>query len=424
MMNNVRAMRFLAFIVSSCCFFSCAAMQVKATEHAKMKLNVCSVGKKTSRLERVIAQIQKDFSFTKQFAVSLDHAPALVKNDDVKLFFQAGFPLVLFVSKGAKGTLEWRLYDTQRAVMLVGKIYTKRGKSPEAWGHHIADAVWPVLTGQPGFFSTKIAYCKEVRRKGRKNLMRICYADFDGSHEKEFETQTVNVSPRWSPTNKIVCSEHANNKVRLISIDMTGKRTVVSDFDGVNMQAAFSPDGKRAVFSSSRGGSTCQLYLYEQGNLKKLTNNSGNNIGPSFSDDAKTLFFCSDYQTGSPQIYRYEFATGKTERITDGGFCVSPCYCQSNDMVAYSKMVGGTMQIFVYDIKAKTHQQVTSSAGNKDDCSWSPCGNYLLFSVEMGKESRLAIFNRITKDQQFITAKGSVCCYPSWSAPFYEFPVS
>ena len=403
------------------------AMQVRATDHAKMKLMVCSLGKKNSSIDRVVAQVQKDFSFTKQFAVSVDHTSELVKNDDVKLFFQAGFPLVLFISKGKKHSIEWRLYDTQRATMLLGKIYTKRGKSPELWADHIADAVWPVLTGQPGLFSTKIAYCKEVRRKGKKNLMRICYADFDGGNAKEFESPTVNVSPRWNkdPHNPLIFySEHTNKNVRLVAMDMAGKRKIVSNFDGINMQAAFSPDGKQAVFSSSRGGGNCQLYYYEQGALKKLTHNTGNNIAPTFSDDAQTLFFCSDAETGSPQIYRYDLKTSKMERITTGGFCVSPSYCQQSDTLAYSKMVSGTMQIFTYDLKAKKHQQVTFDAGHKDESSWSPCGNYLLFAVETKKESRLALFNLITKGQQFITPEGSVCCYPSWSGAYNEFPTS
>jgi tol-pal system beta propeller repeat protein TolB len=289
--------------------------------------------------------------------------------------------------------------------------------------------VWPVLTGQPGLFSTKIAYSKEVRKKGKKVLMEVWHADFDGGNAKLLPGQqrTINMSPRWNRDSNnpmLFYSEHTNKKVQLVAVDMVGRRKVVSNFDGVNMQVAFSSDGKKAVFSSSRGGGTCQLYFYEQGKLQKLTHNNGNNIAPSFSDDAQTLFYCSDAQTKSPQIYRYEFKTGKAERVTDGGFCVSPSYCQHNDMLAYSKMVGGTMQVFLYDLKTKTHQQVTFDAGNKDECSWSPCGNYLLFAVETRQESRLAVFNRITKDQRFVTPKGSVCCYPSWSASYNEFPTA
>jgi TolB protein len=425
MTNSLRIMHVFMCIVASSYSAMCGTVQVKATQHVMMRLNVCSVGPKSSRLERALTQIKKDLSFSNQFDVALDHAPTVVKNEDVRLFSQAGFPLVLFVSKGAKGTLEWRLYDTERAVMLVGKIYTKRGKLPETWGHHIADAVWPVLTGQQGFFSTKIAYCKEKKRTGKKVLMYIYFADYDGSHEKLLvSSPTVNVSPRWNCDKNHPCllySEYANSNVRLIAVDMAGHRSVVSNFDGVNMQTAFSSDGKKAVFSSSRGGRNCQLYYSEQGILKKLTNNTGNNIGPTFADDGKTLFFCSDYQTGNPQIYRYEFATGVTERITDSGYCVSPSYCQCTDTVAYSKMVQGTMQIFVYDVKTKTHQQLTFDAGNKDDCSWSPCGNYLLYSVGAGRASRLAMLNKLTKEQQFITAEGSVCCYPAWSISYNNF---
>ena len=140
-------------------------------------------------------------------------------------------------------------------------------------------------------------------------------------------TSTVNVAPRWNKdfdNPLLFYSEHTNENVRLVVVDMEGRRKVVSNLDGINMLPAFSPDGKKVVFCASRGGGTCQLYYYEKGVFKKLTNNAGNNIAPTFSQDAKELFFCSDFETKGPQIYCYTFATEKLERITNGGYCVSP----------------------------------------------------------------------------------------------------
>ena len=257
-------------------------------------------------------------------------------------------------------------------------------------------------------------------------LKHIYIADYDGKNEKLLvSTATVNVAPCWNRDQNnplLFYSEHTNKNVRLVSADMYGRRKIVSNFDGINMLPAFSSDGKRVVFCASRGGGNCQLYYYAQGIFKKLTNNTGNNISPTFSEDGKTLFFCSDFETRGPQIYRYSFNSGKMERITHGGYCVSPCYCQHNNKLAYAKMIRGTMQIFLYDLATKKHAQITRDAGNKEECSWSPCGNYLLFAVETGKESRLALLNLISRHQRFITAEGSVCCYPAWSCPYKRFP--
>lgn len=420
-------------LVSAWCFlfisiFTVRAvdMQVQAHDHARVKLLICCMGKKNQEVGRVCERIKKDLSFTKQFAVAVNHVFSLTQRGDVRKFFRAGFPLVLFLSEGKGGVLEWRLYDAEHAIMLAGKQYQKRGRSIELWGHHIADVVWPVLTGQPGPFSTKIAYCKEIRRTGKKVLKHIYVADYDGGNEKLLVSMpTVSVAPRWNrdPNNPLLFySEHTNKNVRLVVVDMIGRRKVVSNFDGINMLPAFSQDGQKVVFCASRGGGNCQLYYYEKGIFKKLTHNLGNNIAPTFCKDGQALFFCSDFETRGPQIYWYEFKTGNIERITRGGYCVSPSYCECNNKLAYAKMVCGTMQVFVYDLKTKRHKQVTADRGNKEEASWSPCGNYLLFAVEMGAQSRLAMLNLISNDCHFVTAKGSICCYPSWSAPYSNFP--
>jgi len=419
---------FFSFFVLFFLNFSVFAvdLQVQAQQHAKVKFLICTVGKKTAKLEALANRIQKDFLFTNQFAVSCRNISTLKNKSNVKKFYNEGFPLVLFLKKGnGRKAIEWRLYDTQDASMLVGKNYIKRGKKLDEWGHHIADAVWPTLTGQEGFFSTKVAYCKEVRKPGKKLLKHVYIADFDGSNEKLLvSTSTINVAPRWNrdPDKPLLFySEHTNKNVRLVMVNMKGHRKVVANFDGINMLPAFSPDGKQVVFCASRGGGSCQLYLYQKGILKKLTDNSGNNISPTFSDDSKSLFYCCDVRNRCPQIYKYNFETGKSERLTSSGYCVSPSFCAKKNQLAYAKMVRGTMQLFLHDLSTKKDKQLTFDVGNKEECSWSSCGNYLLFAVETRKESRLAMLNLNSNERKFITAGNSVCCYPAWSSPYSNF---
>ncbi|MCK5632914.1 PD40 domain-containing protein [bacterium] len=401
-------------------------LQVGSTKHAKVPFAICLLGPNHKSLNKTVQVIQDDLSFTHQFSITLDYINALNNQGDIKSFFTKGFPLVLFLSQKKKGKfIEWRLYDTQQATFIAGKRYKKRTKNYNEWGHHISDQVWPVVTGLPGLFSTKIAYCKELQVPGKKVFKHVYVADYNGKNAKRLvATSTVNVAPRWNrdPENPLLFySEHTNTNVRLVVVDMFGHRKVVSNFDGMNMLPTFSFDGKKVVFCASNGGSKCQLYYYEKGVFEKLTNNNGNNISPAFSDDEKILFFCSDFETKGPQIYKYNFDTKKTERLTGGGYCVSPSYCGINDTLAYAKMIRGTMQIFLYDFTTKKHKQITCDAGNKEECSWSPCGNYLLFAVETEKESRLALLNLITNNRTFVTKGKVVCCYPAWSCPYSNF---
>lgn len=415
---------FLGFYIS----ISAVDLQVTSEQHSRVKLLICTVGKKNNKIERIAKRMQQDLLFTRQFEVVTDHIPSLNHQRDIKKFFTQDFPLAVFLSANGRKHIDWRLYDVEQAMMIAGKSYNKRGRVLDEWAHHISDAVWPVLTGLPGPFSTKIAYCKEVRMPGKKPLKHVYIADFDGGNEKLLvSTSTVNVAPRWNrdPNEPLLFySEHTNENIRLVAVDMKGKRKIVSNFDGINMLPAFSPDGKKVVFCASRGVGKCQLYYFEKGLFKKLTHNQGNNICPSFSEDGETLFFCSDFETKGPQIYSYDFKTEKLEKITHGGYCVSPSYCAQGQKLAYAKMIHGTMQIFLHDLRSKKDQQITFDTGNKEECSWSPCGNYLLFAVEKGRESRLAMLNLISNDQQFVTPKGAVCCYPAWSWPYYSFPLS
>jgi Tol biopolymer transport system component len=94
-------------------------------------------------------------------------------------------------------------------------------------------------------------------------------------------------------------------------------------------------------------------------------------------------------------------------------------FSEKNNKIAYCKLVGNTMQIFTYDLSTKQHKQVTFNPGNKDECCWSPCGNYVTFSIDNGKSSRIAIFNCITNEQIFLTGENQRCSYPSWSLPIY-----
>lgn len=237
---------------------------------------------------------------------------------------------------------------------------------------------------------------------------------------------TVNVAPRWNNDNKspmLFYSEYTNSNVRLVAMKMDKKRKVASNFDGVNMLPAFSQDGKQVAYCASHGNGNCQLYYYERGSFKKLTKNQGNNVSPTFSGDGKSIYFCSDFQTGKPQIYCYDIAHDNIERLTHGGYCASPAYCPVQNRLAYSKMVNGTMQLFMYDLENKEHAQLTFDSGNKEEASWSPCGNFLLFSYEQGEKCRIAMLNTITNKRQYLTSEKMVCSYPCWSPAYAEFPV-
>lgn len=404
-------------------------VSVAPKEYEKLKLLLVMVGEQKQELKNILAIVKKDLEFSGQFSVDIEPCEQVATKKEVASLFDRGYSLaVFFNTTSSNDAIEWRLYDTTQIVMLKGSKSQKRGMVLRGWAHNVSDGLWTALTGQDGFFSTKIAYCKEVPVKRKKRVNHVYVADYDGSNEQLLvSTPTVNVAPRWNRDSKnplLFYSEYTNSNVRLVAVSMHKKRKIASDYDGINMLPAFSCDGKQVVYCASRGKGSSQLYCYDhKSELKKITNNQGNNVSPTFSDDGSKIFYCSDYLTGTPQIFCYDMVRNQQVRLTKDGYCASPSFCGKQNRLAYSKIVNGTMQLFVYDIGTREHTQLTFDAGHKEESSWSPCGNYLLFSIEKGAKSRIAMLNLLSNDIKYVTPENALCAYPSWSGAYDEFPV-
>jgi len=404
-----------------------AQISVTGNTSQRMSLLVGVISGESNELNRLATIIKQDLSFSRQFSVDIAPFEKKPSKKTVKKLFKQGYLLAIFLNGRNKNTVEWRLYDTAQATMVAGKKYTKQTNSLPGWAHNIADMVWPLLTGQEGFFSSKIAYCKEKITKTGGAIKHICIADYDGSNEQVIvDSPTLNIAPRWNNDKRnplLFYSEHTNTNVCLMVIDMKKKSRVASNFDGINMLPAFSQDGKAVIYCASRGDGSCQLYYYEKNELKRLTNNSGNNISPSFASD-NLFYFCSDFQTKGPQIYTYDLKKNDLQQITNGGYCTCPDYCVKTGKLVYTKMVYGLMQLFIYDTQNKKHIQLTADAGNKQECVWSPCGNYILFAADYApNKSRIAFLNLLTQERRFLTDRGKNCGYPAWSPRYEQFPI-
>lgn len=403
------------------------AFTVQASKKSKTHLMFGLIGTLAQETKDIIDIIKKDLEFTGQFEVDIRAIPALLTKQDIEELGKENYSLSIFFNEAKKAKdIEWRVYYTNESTMLKGGKYVRRGTCMRGWAHNIADSVWHVLTNQEGFFSTKVAFCKDIRQARKKKITHIFVCDYDGSNEQLLVANpTVNVAPRWNNDMQnplLFYSEYTNSNVRLIAVNMDKKRKVASNYDGVNMCPSFAQDGKQVIYCASKGKGSCQLYYYEKGNLKKLTDNNGNNVSPSFTEDEK-VYFCSDFQTGQPQIYCFDLNSKDLKRVTDSGYCASPSYCAKNHSVAYSKIVQGTMQLFVYNSISDEHRQITFDAGHKEECSWSPCGNWLLFSVEQKNKTRIALMNVPSSEVRYLTAEKQTCTYPAWSPVYEKFPV-
>lgn len=397
-------------------------LTVSGAQQTMMPIAIMILDADNNELNTIAQTIAQDLQFTEQFKVCIKKYPSIITTaqlgKEIKQLAYANIPLALCISAKTSKHIEWRLYDTIQCEMLQGKKYKKNGPAIHRWAHAIADAVWKKLTNSTGFFSSRLAYCKNVETADGNNTRKVYIADFNGTNEELLvDSGTIIVAPRWNnKKQQLFYSEYTDTNVRLMYSDMQKNIHNASHFDqGIEMLINFAPNGEDYVYCASRGNGSSQIYLYKDGKLRRCTKNSGNNTSPIFLDE-EHICFSSDFQTGYPQIYIGNIKTGHLQRISKGGYCTSPTFCPETNKIAYHKMVQGVMQIIIYDRATKTYTQLTYDGGSKHESSWSPGGAYLLFAHETGcNQSKLALLNIITGKRTYISSWKEYCCYPHWS---------
>jgi TolB protein len=408
---------------------------IRSTDTQKMSICICYLGRDNVAIKAVAERIAEDMQASGQFVTSVQYlcnSPASVT--DIKYFFKQGHQFVIIVNHSADYcNIEYRCYDTTTGHMIkeASGRYTKRKKGGFGCpSHYIAQKIWPILTGTQGMFTSKIAYSKEVGRYRTIPISHICMADHDGACEQVLvRTPTVNIAPRWGVSNNTVqlfYTEQGPTRARLVYLDEKHKQHPIcgAKTESIAMCFAMSPDGKTAAYCASRGDGSSQIYLCRGGNRYNITRNAGNNVSPSFSADGTILYFCSDAHIGRPHIAAYHLDTRQIRTITTKGYCASPAAHPLLAQVAYTKMMpGGDMQIFMYNEDTKQHTQLTYDTGTKDECCWSPCGNYIAYEWRSGWQRMIRVTHVLTGETRTITPPNVRCGYPAWSRCFSACPM-
>ena len=404
---------------------------VDATNSSRVSTILVALGAVDTQLEDVLQVIKKDLLFTDQFDVITAHQAAIHTKKEMKELEDAGYKIAVFIEKEAKKhAYTIHIYDVHKIVMIKGERLEKQDGTVRMWGHTLANIVIAQLLNSQGLFLSKLAYYKTAG-----HLHTLCVADFDGSSVKNiYQTKRTLAGLRWNLDLEdplLFYSEWAQLNVPLMSITMGGKKSVAVGFDGLNMLPVFSADRREIIMCLSRNASS-QLYSYgynkKQGKYGYtcLTFNEGSNICPTLLENGD-IVFCSDFEDGMPSLYYMDRKNDVIRRLTRGGGAFDPCYSPITKKVIFAQMCSGVCQLMTYDVKTEKIKQLTFDAGDKQECTWSPCGNYVAFTYSEQKKhkKRIAIQNvSIGIDsRKYITAQDVSCSYPAWSPNYADFPV-
>ena len=291
---------------------------------------------------------------------------------------------------GDKVKLEFRLWDILSEKQIEAQQLTTTISNWRRISHVISDIIYKRITGENGYFDSRIVYISESGKKTNRKK-RLAIMDQDGANHKFLtDGSYLALTPRFSPAaQEIAYFSYHNGFPRVFLLDLnTGFQKILGDFPGMTFAPRFSPDGKKIILSMAKNGNTDIFEMsLKSGKLNKLTKYKGIDTAPSYSPDGKYIVFESD-RSGSQQLYKMRLSTKQTKRISFGkGSYATPVWSPRGDTIAFTKLSGGEFYIGVMLTDGKGERVIYKSY-LVEGPTWAPNGRVLAFYSQFKKNKK------------------------------------
>ena len=300
--------------------------------------------------------------------------------------------------------VQYRLWDVFAEKHMRGQVYSTVPSNWRRIAHIIADDIYKRITGENGYFDTRIVYIAEAdgrpdRNNVRQRIKGLAIMDQDGeNHEFLIKpSQTLVLTPRFSPNRQEITYMSYHGlvpRVYLFNID-SGKQEVLGEFEGMTFAPRFSPDGNGVIMSMAFRGNS-EIYAMDLRTLEKkqLTRHSAIDTSPYYSPDGSKIVFNSD-RSGTQQLYIMDSNGRNVHRISFGnGRYATPVWSPRGDLIAFTKISGGKFFIGVMTPEGKG-ERLLADGFLVESPTWAPNGRVLMFFRETpigkkgGKVSKL-----------------------------------
>ncbi|MDB9818540.1 Tol-Pal system beta propeller repeat protein TolB [Pelagibacterales bacterium] len=280
--------------------------------------------------------------------------------------------------------VEFRLWDTLAEKEIEALVLITTLDNWRRISHMISDKVYERLTGEKGYFDTRILYVSESGPKN-KRIKKLAIMDQDGANHRHLTSgKELVLTPRFNPVKQeITYLSYFKNlpRVYLLNIE-TGNQEVVGDFPGMTFAPRFSPDGGKIIMSLAKDGNS-DIYVMDLKSrvVTRLTTNAAIDTSPSYSPDGRKITFNSD-RGGSQQLYVMDNDGRNQKRISNkGGNYATPVWSPRGDLIAFTKNFKGSYAIGVMRTNGEGERLLTES-WYQEAPSWSPNGRVLTFYRE------------------------------------------
>ena len=291
------------------------------------------------------------------------------------------------VSTASDGDLvvKFRLHDVfAQSNLGQGVQYKGRVNNWRRLAHKISDEIYSRITGEGGYFDTRIAFISELGSKTERTK-RLTIMDYDGANVRYLtDGSNLVLAPRFSPDgDELIYTSYQTGKPSVYRLNLrNGRNNRVLDTLDMTFSPRFSPDGKRVIFSRTTRGNTdifeTNLATNES---RRITRNRAIDTAPSYSPDGRRIAFESD-RSGTPQIYTMNLGDGKVSRISfrEGNYG-TPVWSPRGDFIAFTKQVGSVFHVGVM-LANGSEERLLSRSFLDEGPTWAPNGRVLLFFRE------------------------------------------
>jgi TolB protein len=324
------------------------------------------------------------------------------------------------VSTEADGRLkvDFRLWDVYGESQMVGTSFSTR---PESWrrvAHMVSDAIYERITGEKGYFDTRIVFISESG-PATKRVKRLAIMDEDGANPTFLTRGDYMVlTPRFNPTAKMIAyMSYIGTKPRVYLFDIeTGKQEALGDFPNMTFSPRFSPDGNKVALTLETNGNS-DIYMMDlrTRQVSRLTTDPAIDTAPSFSPDGRQITFESD-RSGTPEIYVMNIDGSNQRRISfGGGRADTPVWSPRGDLIAFTRENQGRFDIAVMRPDGSGERVITSGTFDEGP-TWAPNGRVLMFTRDLdgGRGAQIWSVDVTGRNERRVVTPGDASD-PAWS---------
>ena len=292
--------------------------------------------------------------------------------------------------------VKFNLFDVFSENQLgTGLKYVGESRSWRRIGHKIADEVYSRITGESGYFDSRVAFVSESGPKNNRQK-QLAIMDYDGADLEYLTDRSATVlAPRFSPDGEqLIYTSYETGSPRVYVMDLgTRVRRALIESDEMTFAPRFSPDGERVLLSLTRRGNTDIFeHNLSTGNSRRLTSSAAIDTAPSYSPDGEWIAFESD-RSDTQQLYVMDSEGRNLRRISFGsGRYGTPVWSPRGDYIAFTKQSRQRFHIGVMRIDGQEERLLTASFLDEGP-TWSPNGRVILFFREpRGAEGGPALY--------------------------------